>query len=74
MPINIIIKDRRTKQAKAKEQFAKDIIKGYYHTECDGSYKRTGRTKNQIKKEWESFPHDSAVDKYPADMGLPNQD
>jgi len=74
VPINIIIKDRRTKQAKAKEQFAKDIIKGYYHCECDGSYKRTGRTKNQIKKEWESFPHDSAVDKYPADMGLPNQD
>lgn len=71
MPINIIVKDGRTKQAKAKEQFAKDIIKGYYHSECNHYYENRGRTKNQIKKEWESFPHDKSVDKYPADMGLP---
>jgi hypothetical protein len=71
MSINIIIKDHRSKQQKEKAHFAEEVMKGYYHCECDGSYKSQGHKKSNIKKAWESFEHDTDVDKYPADGGLP---
>ncbi len=74
MSINIIVKDHRTKQQKEKAHFAEEVMKGYYHCECDGSYEARGHSKDKIKRHWESFESDTSVDQYPADLGLPNQD
>lgn len=55
MPLNIIIRSKRTHKERVIEQRGKDILANYYRTECESPEKfgLPGKpTKTQIKKAW----------------------
>ena len=57
--MNIIIKDGKSSEQKHREDFAKQIIKGYYEQECaqkPNMQRKSARETNAIKRAWETFP------------------
>jgi hypothetical protein len=58
MSINIIIRDKRPKGERLREDFAKRVLGGYRKEEEKGGYWKSRYSKNHIKRSMENHVHE----------------